>query len=62
MGEKKIIFHGKEFFFSFDFSKRRKNKIEDNNEKMCSRISDIFPKKSNLRLMAFTETTRQRES
>ena len=61
VGPKRSLLHDKEFFLKiFDFNKWFKNKIEDNDEKICSRFSETVSHKSILCPMVFTETSRQR--
>ena len=55
----KNFFQRKESVFkNFDPKNWCANEIEDNNEKICTRLSDTVSKKSILRPMVFAETAR----
>ena len=62
----KNFFQGKQLIFE-NFNNTFENNNENNNEKIYSRFSHtvwaiLYPTKSLLRPMVFTNTTRQRES
>ena len=43
--ENKMFLRQRFFFTNFDYNNRCKNKIEDNNQKICSQFSDIVSRK-----------------